>query len=68
MSKKKEKAQAEKDFANTSEFKKFEEVMKQLMNVSPERLAEIKKAVPYPTEERTEEEYNEKISIYPPEE
>jgi hypothetical protein len=68
MKKIKEKTKAEKDFENTPEFKKFESVMKQLMNISPERLEEIKKAVPYPKEERTEEEYNEKISIYPPEE
>jgi hypothetical protein len=65
---KKEKTQAEKDFENSDEFKKFEEVMKQLMNVSPERLAEIKRTVPYPKEERTQEEYDERISIYPPEE
>ena len=51
----------------SEEYEKFEEAMKALFSISPDRLEEIKKAVPYPTEEKTEEEYNEKISIYPPE-
>jgi hypothetical protein len=52
----------------SEEYKQFESVMKDLFNMTPERLEEIKKKVPYPTEERSEEEYNERISIYPPEE
>jgi hypothetical protein len=53
---------------NNEKFERFEDAMKKMFSLSKEQVEEIKKKVPYPKKERTEEEYNEKISIYPDEE
>lgn len=60
----------EQDLSKTSneekseEFLRFEQAMKQIMNMTPEQVEAVKKAVPYPTEELSQEEYDKKISIY----
>lgn len=60
----------QQDLSNTSgdekseEFLRFEQAMKQIMNMTPEQVEAVKKAVPYPSEELSQEEYDKKISIY----